>query len=157
VKSSVNQRRSSQKRESQAVKKTQIEVLDHETPLEEYQQMYYQNEQVEEEEEAAYQPNQPMTGAHTESADLFNNMYENVTTNEVLTNHEHVREVFKLDAIKDEEDLHNYKNLLNAMGAIYYTDHGMKSSLQGFFSAWLDLARNRSTMKKEPSRAVPAI
>ena len=98
-----------------------------------------------------------MTGAHTESADLFNNMYANVTTNEVLTNHEHVREVFKLDAIKDEEDLHNYKNLLNAMGAIYYTDHGMKSSLQGFFSAWLDLARNKPTMKKEPSRAVPAI
>ena len=96
-------------------------------------------------------------GAHTESADLFNNMFVNVTTNEVLTNHEHIRQVFKLDQIKDEEDLHNYKNLLNAMGAIYFTDHGMKGKVANAFSAWLELARNKSSMKKEPSRAVPAI
>lgn len=157
VKAGANQRRASQKRESQAVKKTQIEVLDHETPIEEYQQMYYQNEQVDPEE--PYRPGGAMaTGPHTESADLFNNMYANVTTNEVLTNHEHVRHVFKLDQIKDEEDLHNYKNLLNAMGAIYYTDHGMKGRLAGAFSAWLQLARShRGNMKKEPSRAVPDI
>lgn len=38
------QRRISQKRESSGVKKTNIEVLDHETPIEEYQQ-YYQEMQ----------------------------------------------------------------------------------------------------------------
>lgn len=43
------------------------------------------------------------------------------------------------------------------MGAIYYTDHGMKATVANAFSAWLELARNKSTMKKEPSRAVPAI
>ena len=38
--SSKGQRRISQKRESSGVKKTNIEVLDHETPIEEYQQYY---------------------------------------------------------------------------------------------------------------------
>ena len=42
--SSKGQRRISQKRESSGVKKTNIEVLDHETPIEEYQQ-YYQEQQ----------------------------------------------------------------------------------------------------------------
>ena len=39
--SNINkQRKISQKRESSGVKKTNIEVLDHETPIEEYQQYY---------------------------------------------------------------------------------------------------------------------
>lgn len=41
--SGSNKRRISQKRESSAVKKTQIEVLDDETPIAEYQQAYYQH------------------------------------------------------------------------------------------------------------------
>ena len=53
--------------------------------------------------------------------------------------------------------MHNYKNLLNAMGAIYFADHGMKNGLSNAFSAWVQLARNKMSMKKEPSRAVPAI
>ena len=64
-------------------------------------------------------------------------MFINVTTSEVMTGNEHIRQVFKLDQIKDEEDLHNYKNLLNAMGAIFYTDHGMKQMRQEYFAAWL--------------------
>ena len=38
---SVGQKREGKKRDSSAIKKTQIEVLDHETPIEEYQQLFY--------------------------------------------------------------------------------------------------------------------
>ena len=158
---SGNQRRMGQKRESSAIKKTQIEVLDHETPLEEYQQMYYQNEiDVQPNTEPVYSAQQPalQEAVNTESADLFNTMYINVTTSEAMTGNEHIRQVFKLDQIKDEEDLHNYKNLLNAMGAIFYTDHGMKEMRQRYFMAWLQLLKSgKKVVKKEPSRAVPAI
>ena len=37
---SVGQKRDPKKRDS-SIKKTQIEVLDHETPIEEYQQLFY--------------------------------------------------------------------------------------------------------------------
>ena len=82
-------------------------------------------------------------------------MFINVTTSEVMTGNEHIRQLFKLEQIKDEEDLHNYKNLLHAMGAIFYTDHGMKALRAKMFQAWMQAMKQK--LKKEPSRAVPAI
>ena len=116
------QRRISQKRESSGVKKTNIEVLDHETPIEEYQQYYQemqegnvanaQNEvrarpvlpiqhaqQIEEQLEpmelggqiqqlagGVGQPQQHtmqdmQNTLGTESNDLFNNLFTNLSTN----------------------------------------------------------------------------
>ena len=44
------------------------------------------------------------------------------------------------------------------MGAIFYTDHGMKEMRQRYFMAWLQLLKSgKKVVKKEPSRAVPAI
>ena len=63
----------------------------------------------------------------TESNDLFNNLFANLSTNQSLQN-EYIKQQFKLELIKDEEDLHNYKNLLNAMAAIFFTSHNMKKN-----------------------------
>jgi len=40
--------------------------------------------------------------------------------------------VFKLAEIREEHDLHKYKNLLNAMAALFFTNHSM-SALGGCF------------------------
>lgn len=57
--------------------------------------------------------------------------------------------------IKDEEDLHNYKNLLNAMAALFYTNH-KASDVQVMFKEWLRVYREKPKVKGA-SRAVPAI
>ena len=59
-----------------------------------------------------------------ESDDLFNKLIINLKSNSNLQN-ESIKQKFKLFLIKDEEDLHNYKNLLNAMAALFYTNHKM--------------------------------
>jgi len=71
--------------------------------------------------------------------------------------------------IKDEEDLQNYRNLLNAMAAIFYTSHRMKNDVQTIFQQWLQATRLRIQQRggikerKKPGaidqnlRAVPAI
>lgn len=59
-----------------------------------------------------------------ESDDLFNKLIINLNSNSNLQN-ESIKQKFKLNLIKDEEDLHNYKNLLNAMAALFYTNHKM--------------------------------
>lgn len=64
----------------------------------------------------------------------------------------YIRDQFKLHLIKDEDDLHNYKNLLNAMAALFYTNHKM-NDVQHLFKQWIELWRNKN---KRP-RAVPAI
>lgn len=93
------------------------------------------------------------------SDDLFNKLILNLANNQNLQN-EHVKRQFKLDLIKDEEDLHNYKNLLNAMAALFYTNHKM-ADVQQMFSAWVEAWRARHSgappQKKQPLRAVPAI
>lgn len=56
---------------------------------------------------------------------------------------EAIREQFKLHLIKDEEDLHNYKNLLNAMAALFFTNH-RTAEAQGMFKAWLQLHKGKA-------------
>lgn len=90
-----------------------------------------------------------------ESDDLFNKLIINLNSNSNLQN-ESIKEKFKLHLIKDEEDLHNYKNLLNAMAALFYTNHKMNDVQEGF-KQWLQLSKARGLSKREASRAVPAI
>ena len=58
-------------------------------------------------------------------------LIDNIKNNHALKN-EQVREQFKLQLIEREEDLHRYKNLLNAMAALFFTNHRMKD-VQFFF------------------------
>ena len=89
-----------------------------------------------------------------ESDDLFNKLIVNLTQNQNLQN-QSVIEKFKLHQIKGEEDLHNYKNLLNAMAALFYTNHKMVD-VQTMFKEWVTLwKKNKNGPKK--LRAVPAI
>lgn len=69
-----------------------------------------------------------------------------------------IKDQFKLHLIKDEDDLHNYKNLLNAMAALFYTNHKM-NDVQTMFKEWVVLWRAKSKHPRPamPSRAVPAI
>ena len=41
--------------------------------------------------------------------------------------------------IEREEDLHRYKNLLNAMAALFYTNHRMKD-VTNMFAQWRTLS-----------------
>lgn len=59
-----------------------------------------------------------------EPDDLFQKLIVNLTQNQNLQN-QSIKDQFKLHLIKDEDDLHNYKNLLNAMAALFYTNHKM--------------------------------
>lgn len=74
--------------------------------------------------------------ATTESDDLFNKLIYNLNSNTAFQN-ESIKQQFKLELIKDEEDLQIYKNLLNAMAAFFFTSHRMKDSMQTFFAEWL--------------------
>jgi hypothetical protein len=51
-------------------------------------------------------------------------LIENLQGNPQLQN-VHIKDIFKLRKIKCEDDLHNYKNLLNSMAALFYTNHLM--------------------------------
>ncbi len=59
---------------------------------------------------------------------------ENILKNPALKN-QHVRNQFKLHLIRDEQDLHQYKNLLNAMAALFYTNH-TPQDVSKAFSGW---------------------
>lgn len=76
-----------------------------------------------------------------ESDDLFNKLIVNLNSNDALKN-ETIQKKFKLDLIKDEEDLHKYKNLLNAMAALFYTNHRMVE-VQDMFKEWIKLTKIR--------------
>ena len=52
-------------------------------------------------------------------------LMENIRNNQALKN-PYIRSQFKLDLINTETDLHQYKNLLNAMAALFYTNHCAK-------------------------------
>ena len=52
---------------------------------------------------------------------------------------EYIKEQFGLDKIKKEEDLHNYKNLLNSMAALFYTNHRM-NDVTLLFYVWREAA-----------------
>jgi hypothetical protein len=65
-------------------------------------------------------------------------LIENINGNPALQN-VHVKDQFKLDIIKKEEDLHNYKNLLNSMAALFYTNHRM-NDVTLLFYMWKEAA-----------------
>ena len=73
-----------------------------------------------------------------ESGDLLKKLIENLQDNPALQN-ESIRQWFKLDKIENEEDLHNYKNLLNGMAALFYTNHKMQD-VTLFFYLWKEKA-----------------
>lgn len=50
---------------------------------------------------------------------------DNICNNQALKN-PFIRAQFKLNEIREESDLHQYKNLLNAMAALFYTNHCAK-------------------------------
>ena len=74
----------------------------------------------------------------SESGDLLKKLIENLSMNPALKN-ESIREQFKLDQITCEEDLHEYKNLLNAMAALFYTNH-RNNDVTLFFYYWKEAA-----------------
>jgi hypothetical protein len=65
---------------------------------------------------------------------MLKKLMENIRGNNFLKN-KHIRSTFKLDKIREEDDLHDYKNLLNAMAALFYTNHQM-SDVGGAFERW---------------------
>ncbi len=77
-------------------------------------------------------------GEGSESGDLLKKLIENLSMNPALKN-ESVREQFNLDQIGCEEDLHEYKNLLNAMAALFYTNHRMQD-VTILFYLWKEAA-----------------
>lgn len=104
-------------------KKTQIEVLDDDTHIDYYTPQDEDGHEV---------------GGDSESGDLLKKLIENLSGNPALQN-EYIKEQFKLDQIKGEEDLHNYKNLLNSMAALFYTNHRM-NDVTLFFYMWKEAA-----------------
>ena len=62
-----------------------------------------------------------------------------------------MRARFKLQLIEKEEDLHRYKNLLNAMAALFYTNHRMKD-VTSFFGQWRQLALEMQKQGEEHAR-----
>ena len=73
-----------------------------------------------------------------EENDLLKKLIENIGGNPALQN-VYVREKFQLEKIKKEEDLHNYKNLLNSMAALFYTNHKM-NEVTLLFYVWKESA-----------------
>jgi len=69
---------------------------------------------------------------------LLKKLIENLKGNPQLQN-ENVREQFKLHGIRKEADLHNYKNLLNSMAALFYTNH-RSNDVTLLFYMWRDAA-----------------
>ncbi len=64
---------------------------------------------------------------------------------------ESIREQFKLDDITCEEDLHEYKNLLNAMAALFYTNHRMQD-VTILFYLWKEAAIALQVAKKNSNK-----
>jgi len=61
---------------------------------------------------------------------------------------ESVRSQFKLQLIEREEDLHRYKNLLNAMAALFFTNHRMKD-VTSFFQVWRQAAIQKMQQRQD--------
>jgi len=80
-------------------------------------------------------------GDQEEDEDLLKNLIENIRTNPALKN-EHIRNAFKLREISEEEDLHDYKKLLHAMAALFYTNHRL-NDVALLFYLWRRAAHQR--------------
>lgn len=82
-------------------------------------------------------------GQQNESGDLLKKLIDNIKNNHALRN-EQVRDQFKLQLIEREEDLRKYKNLLNAMAALFFTNHRMKD-VMSLFKHWRKATSERRT------------
>jgi len=100
----------------------------------------------------------------SESGDLMKKLIENLQGNPSLQN-EYIRDQFKLHGITAESDLHNYKNLLNSMAALFYTNHRM-NDVTLLFYMWRDAAiakmkekakKGKDASNEKKGKAVPAI
>jgi predicted aconitase len=60
---------------------------------------------------------------------MLHKLMGNLAGNTLLRN-VNLRNKFKLDRIKQESDLQNYKNLLNAMAALFYANHSKERLLR---------------------------
>eukprot|EP00347_Sterkiella_histriomuscorum_P003379 403364524 len=130
-------------------RQTNIEVLDDEMSLRQYQQ---QNQQLklnpDDSEEMIIGGNNGdnMGGSdESESEDLLKKLIENIGGNPALQNI-YIRDQFKLDQIKQESDLHDYKNLLNSMAALFYTNHRL-SDVTVMFYLWRETAMQKQKEK----------
>ena len=81
----------------------------------------------------------------SESEDLLKKLIENIGGNPALQNI-YIRDQFKLDQIKQESDLHDYKNLLNSMAALFYTNHRL-SDVTVMFYLWREAAMQKQKEK----------
>lgn len=77
----------------------------------------------------------------SESEDLLKKLIENIGGNPALQNI-FIKQQFKLDQIKSEGDLHDYKNLLNSMAALFYTNHRL-NDVTVMFYMWREAALAR--------------
>ena len=87
-----------------------------------------------------------------ESGDLLKKLIDNIKNNHALKN-DQVRTQFKLQLIEREEDLRKYKNLLNAMAALFFTNHRMKD-VSSFFQAWRNAADQKMRRADDDARIV---
>jgi hypothetical protein len=71
-------------------------------------------------------------GTFTESNMLLQKLMENLRGNPALQN-VNIRDNFKLSQIRGEADLQDYRNLLNAMAALFYTNHRIGTVNQLFY------------------------
>lgn len=90
------------------------------------------------EDEMGYQEDEEDEAEEGESGELLSKLIENLQGNPALQN-ESIRKWFKLENISDEKDLHDYKNLLNGMAALFYTNHKMQD-VTLFFYMWKERA-----------------
>ena len=65
----------------------------------------------------------------------------------------YIREIFKLKNIRGEQDLQEYKNLLNSMAALFYTNHRMTDVSQ-FFGVWRSAAAQKQEERMRQQRKV---
>ena len=79
-------------------------------------------------------------------------MIDNIKSNPALKN-EHIRAAFKLREISKEEDLHDYKKLLHAMAALFYTNHRL-NDVALLFYLWRQAAGERQEAKRQKKPGV---
>lgn len=105
--------------------------------------------------EASDQKHHQFNEYYNESHMLLQKLMENLKGNPALQN-VYIRQIFKLEQIKSEGDLQEYKNLLNSMAALFYTNHRM-SYVTHLFYLWREASAakqeerlNQQSQKKKP-------
>ncbi len=82
---------------------------------------------------------------YNEQYQLLEKLMSNLRENPALQN-AYIRDVFHLEQIQSETDLQEYKNLLNSMAALFFTNHKM-SYISQMFQRWKDAASRKQEEK----------